>query len=233
MLKKLCCSKGDHENGSEEPARYTPTPTTATRPTPAPSTNATASPPSPLKPEAPPPRELWKEAFEILDKDRKRYLPGEGEGSSATAAVDRVIEETAKKYKEWKNGGLRIRKKNGEDFNVRDASQKILNSAMQFKDIVTTVVSFDPTGHASSAWTIVSLGMTMVQNDISRRDAVFASSEFLAETLAYYSLVDAHHRHQKVDSDENLDNALLQVYIAILDYTAEVNKVKQENAGCM
>ncbi|KAL2833717.1 hypothetical protein BDW59DRAFT_179437 [Aspergillus cavernicola] len=219
MLKKLCCSKSDRDDGPEQPARPIQ---------PAPTAEANASSPS-LVEKKPARRDLWKEAFESLGNDRTRYLPAEGESSAA--AVDQVIEETSKKYEEWKNGGLKIRRRDGEDFNVRDSAQKILNSAMQFKEIITTVVSFDPTGHASSAWTIVSLGLTMVQNDISRRDAIFASSEFLAETLAYYTLVDAHHRHQKVDSDQNLDNVLLQVYTAVLDYTAEVNKVKQQNAG--
>jgi hypothetical protein len=69
----------------------------------------------------------------------------------------------------------------------------------------------------------------MVHNDIERRDAVFAASEYLAENLAYYSLVDAHYRDQKVEGGQNFDRALVRVYTAILDYTAEVKKVQKEN----
>ena len=71
----------------------------------------------------------------------------------------------------------------------------------------------------------------MIQNNIQRRDAIFAASEYLADTLAYYTLIDTHHRNQHVDSDQNLDSALLGVYTALLEYSAEVNNVQKQNAA--
>ncbi|KAF9886511.1 hypothetical protein FE257_011418 [Aspergillus nanangensis] len=80
-------------------------------------------------------------------------------------------------------------------------------------------------GKASAAWTVVSLGLTMVSNNIDRREAMFESSEYPAENLAYYALVDTHYRDEKVEGGQNLDRALVRVYTAILEYTAEVKKV--------
>ncbi|KAK6837171.1 hypothetical protein RU639_001381 [Aspergillus parasiticus] len=172
---------------------------------------------------------LCCEAFESLPEDRKQYLRV-NDGCSTVDAIKDVTNTIEQKYKEWMEGGLKIRRRDGNDFNVRDSAEKILNCALQAKDLISKAVSFDPTGHASTAWSIVSLGLTMVQNDIQRRDAVFAASEYLADTLAYYTLIDMHRRDQNVDSDQNLDNALLGVYSALLDYSAEVNKVREQNA---
>ncbi|KAE8310624.1 hypothetical protein BDV41DRAFT_590271 [Aspergillus transmontanensis] len=179
--------------------------------------------------EKPATRDLWKEAFESLPDDRKKYLKVK-DGCSTVDAIDDVISATKQKYEDWKNEGLKIRRRDGNDLNVRDSVENILSYALQAKDLISKAVSFDPTGHASSAWSIVSLGLTMVQNDIQRRDAVFAASEYLADTLAYYTSIDTHGRDQNVDSDQNLDNALLGVYSALLDYSAEVNKVQEQNA---
>ncbi|KAJ5922295.1 hypothetical protein N7516_009998 [Penicillium verrucosum] len=69
----------------------------------------------------------------------------------------------------------------------------------------------------------------MISNNNTRRDATFASSEYLAESLAYYALIDAHYRDDKMEGGENFDRALLRVYTAILEYTAEVTKRHQES----
>ncbi|KAJ5721898.1 uncharacterized protein N7483_009832 [Penicillium malachiteum] len=151
------------------------------------------------KPENP---DLWKEAFDRSDSRK----------------IHRVAE-----------GGLKGKRKNGDDINIRDGAEKILNAALQARDLIAKIVAFDPTGKASAAWADVSLGLTMVSTNIERRDAMFASSEYLAENLAYYALVDTHYRNRKVDGGQNFDRALVQVYTAILDYTAEATKVQQKN----
>jgi hypothetical protein len=64
-------------------------------------------------------------------------------------------------YKEYQQAGITIKWSTGEDVDLRKLSRKILNAALSFKDIVSTVVAFDPTHHAASAWAVVSLGLTM------------------------------------------------------------------------
>ncbi|KAJ5249464.1 hypothetical protein N7524_011780 [Penicillium chrysogenum] len=72
---------------------------------------------------------------------------------------------------------------------------------------------------------------TVVQNNLDRRDAVFASSEFLTKNLTYFTLIDANYRGKGVGSDSNVDLALIQVYSAMLRFAAEVQKARDENAG--
>ncbi|KAJ5353699.1 hypothetical protein N7541_006263 [Penicillium brevicompactum] len=150
-------------------------------------------------------------------------------GVPATAAINQVVDDTTAKYEQWQKGGLKIRRKDGNDIKLRDCSERILNAALQASDVITKAVSFDPTGKASTAWMVISFGMSIVQNRLDRRDAIFAASGYLAETLSYYTLIDVNYRNQNVGSDKNLDEALLRVYTAILEFTVEVKKGRDEN----
>ncbi|KAI9041634.1 phosphoglycerate mutase family protein [Aspergillus affinis] len=57
-----------------------------------------------------------------------------------------------------------------------------------------------------------------------QKEAFFESSEFLAETLARYTILDRHCRTEKLPSSDGFDNAIVQVYKAVLEFTAEVEK---------
>lgn len=69
----------------------------------------------------------------------------------------------------------------------------------------------------------------MVQRDIARRDAILEASEYLAEQLAYFSFLDSDRRYTNGAGDKQLDSALVGVYTAILEYTAEVKKIHHES----
>lgn len=80
-----------------------------------------------------------------------------------TEVIDTVVEKTKTQYEAYKNGGLKIPKSKEDHIDVREVSKKIIDAALSFKEIVTPLTAFDPTQHASSAWAIVSLGLTMSQ----------------------------------------------------------------------
>lgn len=44
---------------------------------------------------------------------------------------------------------------------IKEPTQKIIKAALSFKDLIQAAVAFDPTGHATSVWAIVSLGLTV------------------------------------------------------------------------
>ncbi|KAF9886510.1 hypothetical protein FE257_011417 [Aspergillus nanangensis] len=116
-----CLSKGDQNDNHDEPPRPTRVPDKAE----ATDVNIVASS---ISYEKPPKTDLWKEAYENLDKDRKA-LVSLGDTGSTTDAINGVIEQTQEKYTEWTKEGLKIRRKNGDDINIRDATTKILNAA--------------------------------------------------------------------------------------------------------
>ncbi|RDH35841.1 hypothetical protein BDQ94DRAFT_168171 [Aspergillus welwitschiae] len=229
-LRALLCCKGDKWDDGQDMANR------PVRNIPASSTDANQEKPGD-KPEEDcvldnsgketPPRNLWKEAYDGLPPKLQEYVPAAE--IPATDAIQKVVQTTEEKYKEWQQGGLRYHRKSGKEIDIRQASEKIIGMAMKAKDTISTIVSFDPTGHASSAWTIISFGMSIVQNRLDRRDAVFEASAFLTENMAYFALIDANYRDQGVGSDANVDQALLRAYSAILTFTAEVEKTRDEN----
>ena len=64
----------------------------------------------------------------------------------------------------------------------------------------------------------------MTKNSVDQREAAFKSSEFLADILARYLILDENCRNKELASSDGLDNAIVQVYKAVLEYTAEVKK---------
>ncbi|PIG89317.1 hypothetical protein AARAC_011037 [Aspergillus arachidicola] len=167
--------------------------------------------------------DLWQRAFDELNEELKGRLR-EDEAMSPANAIKEVIDRTKESFEAYQNGGLKFKKYDGKEVNARDVAKKILNSAIHCSDIIKGIAAFDPSNHASSAWTIVSLGLTMAKNFADQKEAAFESSEFLADILARYVILDSYCREKKLPSSDGLDNAIVQVYKSILEYTAEVKK---------
>ncbi|KAE8152368.1 hypothetical protein BDV25DRAFT_137941 [Aspergillus avenaceus] len=172
-------------------------------------------------------RDLWEVAFNTLDPESKRCLLTDK--ISSVDAMERVIHETKGKYADYQNKRLTIRRRDGNEIKFRDVAQNILVAALQVQEVVKTVVGFDRSGYASAAWAVVSLGLTMVQNDIERRDSIFEAAEYLANKLAYFSIVDKECRYEALSSNQQLEDALVAVYIAILEYSAEIRRKHDES----
>lgn len=117
-------------------------------------------------------QDLWPSAFDQLHPKEKDNLSqtrvsaspsntDNGNLSQTTVLIDEVIKITEWRYKEYQQGGIKIKRSTGEDVDLRKLSQKIIDAALSFKDIISTAAGFDPTNHAASAWAVVSLGLTV------------------------------------------------------------------------
>ncbi|GLA90855.1 hypothetical protein AtubIFM57143_000462 [Aspergillus tubingensis] len=158
LRAKLCCSQADGDSEEAKPAiphakrsndggNTTPAKRSGSGAASIPPDHAAASP-----------KDLWQVAFDSLDPKHKHWLPEE---KTPIKIIREVIGETKSKYTEYKKKELTIRRHNGGEIKVREIAQNILASALNAQQIITAVASFDPSGHASSAWTIVSLGLTV------------------------------------------------------------------------
>ncbi|PYI15098.1 hypothetical protein BO99DRAFT_263688 [Aspergillus violaceofuscus CBS 115571] len=56
------------------------------------------------------------------------------------------------------------------------------------------------------------------------------ASDFLAQALAYHSVIEHNYRKGTIPSSANLDDALVEVYVALLRYIAEVQSARHESA---
>jgi hypothetical protein len=113
-------------------------------------------------------QDMWQVAYSKLTTSDQRILSSaqlsndsSGRHVRTEQVLDQVIQTTKDQYEAYQKGGFTIHKSRAEDIDLRDVAQKILNATLSFKDIISAVVAFDPTGHASNAWMIVSLGLTV------------------------------------------------------------------------
>lgn len=105
-------------------------------------------------------KDFWQMAYEALTESDPNSIavlfPLTGTKSQDTGnartreKLDEVVEATKAQYKE----------KQRKD-SIQTTANKILNSVLSFQDVIDNIVKFDPTGYASSAWAIVSLGLTV------------------------------------------------------------------------
>ncbi|KAI2885980.1 hypothetical protein CBS13152_7275 [Aspergillus niger] len=176
------------------------------------------------RPRKPPPsQDLWKSAFDLLSREEQNALQTSLVPSSTTDALNDVIETTKEKYEIYQEkGGIRIRKSTGEEINIRKIFKRIINATLSFKEVISAGVACDPTGHAASVWAIVSLGLTMAENYSDRRDALFESSEYLAEALARCAYIEKKICHNRSDEDDVVTQAIITLYKTILQYAAKV-----------
>lgn len=111
--------------------------------------------------ETPFPPNLWQAAFSQLEDDKKRLLttglPTENvnRGSDTAPpnieiALDTVIETVQEQYEI-----RRLKNDNG----LYKMAKQIFEAASSLRQSISAVVACDPTGHASTAWSIVSVGL--------------------------------------------------------------------------
>jgi hypothetical protein len=182
------------------------------------------------------PRDLWREAVEKLDEKQRTTLGlldmAESPPPSAVNAIEDVVQKTEKNLEAYNTSGQMKRRDGKVLINVRENAKKILRGTLRVKDIIDAGVKFDPSGYASTAWGIISLGLQLAQNDVQRIDDVFSASAFLTHILARYANIEANYRDETVRDVEHLENHLVAVYKAILEYSAKVQENHTLGLGC-
>ena len=177
------------------------------------------------------PRDLWKEAFDSLSQPKRNLLQtsnnddSKGNLPSKVNVVENVIEVTQSRYEEYcKHGWHTRRGDKTRETNVRILAKETLCSALVFKEIVDQGLKFDPSGYGTMVWGVVSGVLTLIQNDRDRAEAVFGASAVMAKILPKYAVVEAHYRDRLTQEHRAFENRVQDVYVAILEYAAEVRK---------
>ncbi|GMG38718.1 unnamed protein product [Aspergillus oryzae] len=178
------------------------------------------------------PQDLWQTAYDQLDEEKRRILstlkgtadPNDKENRARIEdLIGQVIDLTEEQYKEYQQNANR---------KIRKYSKNIINAALSTKDIISAAATFDPTQHAASAWAIVSLGLTMTKNYRDRQDALFESSDYLADVLAQCAFVEQNfYRESRSGNQQDFGNILIRLYRAILSYTAVVQENRSASKG--
>ncbi|KAB8238953.1 YVTN repeat-like/Quino protein amine dehydrogenase [Aspergillus alliaceus] len=167
------------------------------------------------------PQDLWQIAYDQLDEEKQRILltvkvtanPIDKENRTRTEdLIGEVIHLTKEQYEKYQQNANQ---------RTRTCFRNILNAVLSFKDIIGTAATLDPTQHAASAWAIVSLGLTMTKNHRDQQDALFKSSDYLADVLTQCAFIEKNfYRNTRSGNQQDIENSLIRLYQAILHYTA-------------
>ncbi|KAJ5726821.1 hypothetical protein N7493_005848 [Penicillium malachiteum] len=153
---------------------------------------------------------------------RHRQSPLENGRARTKEILQQVIEATKSQYKE-----------NQRRDQFREKAQRILNCVLSFQDVVSSAVQFDPTGYASSAWGIVSLALTMAKTHTELRDALFGSSDYLADLLSRCAFIEEQFYHNSEPAVRNgeEERSIVRIYVAVFQYIVAVPKTQQFGKG--
>ncbi|KAF2875677.1 hypothetical protein BDV95DRAFT_280061 [Massariosphaeria phaeospora] len=145
------------------------------------------------------PREdLWQVAFgssDLTDDQRSTLISPSGSTTDLTSPpslVDEIISLTRKRCTEYEQSGWHLQTESGgKEIRVSAKAKRILCSVLGYKALVDAGVKFDATGYGATAWSIISLGLQLVQNDQDRTNEVFDSAAYLADLLARFASLEA------------------------------------------
>ena len=158
-------------------------------------------------------RDLWEEVFNKLDKGKQDLLCNFGKPHGPNV-VDKVAKQTEPLYRE--HGGR------GWEASFKKGFESVLKSVIKCKELIGVFLASDPTGHAAAAWTIVSLGLQLAQNELDRGQTFLKAFEILAENLVLLAAVEASYLDRTVRDSTTLEDVIVVVYMAILELSAEI-----------
>ncbi|KAJ5646111.1 hypothetical protein N7490_002483 [Penicillium lividum] len=175
-------------------------------------------------------RDLWEVAEQRLDENYKKWVKPE-KSQPMEEVIEKIQRDAKENYKQLEIKAIQSREKKQGNSDAREKFKNLLGFTLKAQELIGAVLSFDATGYASTAWSIVSFGLTLLQKDIERRDSVVNASEFLAGVISYHTVVEENYHSECTQANEGLENALVEVYVAILKYAAEVEKTRTERPG--
>ncbi|KAL3431437.1 hypothetical protein BDV09DRAFT_150739 [Aspergillus tetrazonus] len=187
---------------------------------------------SSIKPGSAPPTkpDLWQRAFDDLRPEdqqlimsismrscNKKIECSDENNNSATMSRLRTLSELVETVKIQ----YQIDQENSR---IKEPAQRIVRAVLNFQDSIQKALAIDPTGHATSVWAIVSLGLTVTQNYRTQKEALLESCAFLTNIITRYNFVEDEYRKNPT-TDEHVETALVQVYVAVLTFAARVQSL--------
>ncbi|KAJ5671269.1 hypothetical protein N7507_000396 [Penicillium longicatenatum] len=177
------------------------------------------------------PRDLWQAAYDQLDDKQRQGLlniqiSSESKDKKANwrDVIHDITQVTEQRYEAYKHES---------DGTIRRISRRIIDAVLSYEEIISAVAGLDPTQHAASAWAVVSLVLKIPENHRDARNALFESSEYLADVITQCAFIE----HQKFDFDSDskirghVESALIKVYKAILCYSGYVHEAQEPGLG--
>ncbi|KAJ5718775.1 hypothetical protein N7488_004421 [Penicillium malachiteum] len=176
------------------------------------------------------PIDLWQTAYDRLDKKQQQILlrtesslQSKNKTSGLTQLIDEIIQVTKQQYEAYQQKS---------DKTLRKVSRKIIDALLSYSEIISAVAGLDPTQHAASAWAVLSLSLKIPQNRHDARNALFESSEYLADVITQCAFIEQRfYLGGHPDIQRHVETAIINLYKAILHYSAQIWNAQQPDIG--
>ncbi|KAJ5936095.1 hypothetical protein N7454_005393 [Penicillium verhagenii] len=171
--------------------------------------------------------DLWQRAFDSLEPQKQQLIKSIliPESTDSIDSSDANIDPGVVKRLKALNGVVETVKTqykiDQQKSKIKEPTQKIIKAILSFQDLIRAAVAFDPTGHATSVWAILSLGLTMTQNYRTQKEAWLNLSIILTDILTRYSFVEGEYQKEP-NTDQHVETALIKVYVTVLTFAAQV-----------
>ncbi|KAJ6013047.1 hypothetical protein N7522_003402 [Penicillium canescens] len=176
------------------------------------------------------PKDLWQAAYDQLDEKQQQILlrtqsspESKDKKAGSRELIDEIIHVTKVQYEAYQQKS---------DNTLRRTSRKIIDALLSYKEIIGAVAGLDPTQHAASAWAVVSLGLKITQNHHDARNALFESSEYLADIITQCAFIE---KRFYLDGDSDIrghvETAIIKLYKAILRYSGQIRNSREHGVG--
>lgn len=175
-------------------------------------------------------RDLWQDAFDALEPDQQADLLKVERGQSSEI-LENVAEIAKQRYADQQVKAWKVSRGKGKpDIKLRDVTTKLLTSILRYKGLIDIGVTFDPTGHASTVWSALSIGLQVTKNHFERLDAVLEASKFIADAMARYAAIEKNYfRDRNFEHTEFLGKTLVSMFTSMLKLAAGVVHQAQSN----
>ncbi|KAJ6024792.1 hypothetical protein N7540_005589 [Penicillium herquei] len=174
------------------------------------------------------PKDLWQTAYDRLDETQQQILlrtesspHSDNKKTGSRQLIDEIIQVTKQQYEGYQQKS---------DKTFRKASRKIIDSLLSYSEIISAVSGLDPTQHAASAWAVVTLVLKIPQNHHDARNALFESSEYLADVITQCAFIEQRfYRNGHPDIRGHIETAIINLYKVILRYSAQIRNAQQHS----
>lgn len=175
--------------------------------------------------------DLWASALSRLsDSDRQNLTFGGGQGQLAVLnELQRLTEDSRDQCikKRWR---LKRPGRGGETIIIRDLFSKIAGWIVRFREIGDVVVQYDP-AHAALPWAGVRFLLQIAVSDMVKFGFVIEGAEVIARMISRYALFEDIYLHRTSKAVQELQDALVRLYTAILLYLSKAKGFFEQNSA--
>ena len=173
------------------------------------------------------PDKLWEKAFASLkDEDKPSTDPQQLNKRDFLQDLTRVIEDKRQNCvdREWKLN------RSGGTVSARELFGKMVAWVNKFKQVGDIAIQYDPL-HAALPWAAVRLVLQAIVNEYDTNEALLEGLEYVSSLIARYAMVEAIYLNQASNTNDQLSEAIVRLYSAVLTYLAKANRFYSQNTS--